>query len=108
MKRLILVSIAAVCTAIGLSGQVPQTGPGYDTYFTGERLRVDFILAGNSDSQSAYLADLKKECDWAGARNSLIDPASLPCFSNGERPDRQKTYRKPTRTAYGCRFQRYR
>ena len=77
MKRLILVSIAAVCTAIGLSGQVPQTGPGYDTYFTGERLRVDFILAGNSDSQSAYLADLKKE-------------------------------RKPTRTAYGCRFQRYR
>lgn len=74
MKRLILVSIAAVCTAIGLSGQVPQTGPGYDTYFTGERLRVDFILAGNSDSQSAYLADLKKECGWAGARNSLIDP----------------------------------
>lgn len=46
----------------------------YDTYFTTRRLRVDFILAGNRDSQQAFLADLKKECRWAGPYSSLIDP----------------------------------
>ncbi len=46
----------------------------YDTWFTSERLRVDFILAGDADSQQAYLSGLMKECAWAGSRESLIDP----------------------------------
>ena len=48
--------------------------PDYDTYFTTDRLRVDFILAGNAQEQHAYLAGLKKECAWAGSHASLIDP----------------------------------
>ena len=46
----------------------------YDTWFTSDRLRVDFILAGDADSQQAYLSGLRKECAWAGSRESLIDP----------------------------------
>lgn len=64
-----------VCAAVCLPSRYASAqSPDYDTYFTADRLRVDFILAGGKDSQSAYLADLKKECAWAGSRNSLTDP----------------------------------
>ena len=64
-----------VCAAVCLPSRYASAqSPDYDTYFTADRLRVDFILAGDKDSQSAYLADLKKECAWAGSRNSLTDP----------------------------------
>ncbi|MCQ2164727.1 MAG: IgA Peptidase M64 [Bacteroidales bacterium] len=48
--------------------------PEYDSYFTGERLRLDFTLAGNDKDQSAYLDEIHRESEWAGPRGSLIEP----------------------------------
>ena len=73
-------ALAAGTTAAQASGNVSHPAQAdshvveYDEYFTTERLRVDFILAGDRDSQQAFLADLKKECEWAGSHGSLIDP----------------------------------
>ena len=84
MKRifsaLMSAALAAGATAAQASGNVSHPAQAdshvveYDEYFTTERLRVDFILAGDRDSQQAFLADLKKECEWAGSHGSLIDP----------------------------------
>ena len=46
----------------------------YDTYFTSERLRLDFVLAGDKDHQEVYLSELHREAKWAGSPNGLIDP----------------------------------
>ncbi|MBO4570597.1 MAG: peptidase M64 [Bacteroidales bacterium] len=46
----------------------------YDTYFTPERMRVEFILAGDASKQEAYLGGIYREAEWTGSPNSLIDP----------------------------------
>lgn len=45
----------------------------YDAHFTGERLRIDLVLAGDATRQSAYLKELHRETEWAGSPNSLVD-----------------------------------
>ena len=70
MKRLIIILAAAVLSAGMLGAQAPE----YDKYFTDDRLRIDFILAGDAQAQHAYVAGLRKECAWAGSHASLIDP----------------------------------
>ena len=70
---MLTIAAAAVLTLRAAVSAVAQN-PDYDTYFTTDRLRVDFILAGNAQEQHAYLAGLKKECAWAGSHASLIDP----------------------------------
>ncbi|MDO5442393.1 MAG: M64 family metallopeptidase [Bacteroidia bacterium] len=57
-------------------GTVSSTFTGsvdYDTYFTPERMRIDFVLAGDADDQYAFLSEIHRECEWAGSPNSLID-----------------------------------
>ena len=68
--------IFTIAAALILSAAVNAgaQNPDYETYFTPDRLRVDFILAGDAHAQHAYLAGLKKECAWAGSHASLIDP----------------------------------
>ena len=76
-----------------------------------DRLASEGIRMTNyySGAPSSTPSDTENTCSRHGpAIRWSTQRASLPCFSNGERPDRQETYRKPTRTAYGCRFQRYR
>ncbi len=46
----------------------------FDTYFNGKRLRIDFALSGNADSQSAALVQLREEPLWGGPHKNLIDP----------------------------------
>jgi len=46
----------------------------YDDHFTGERLRIDFVFAGNAASQNVYLDGLKMESAWSGSRTSLVAP----------------------------------
>jgi len=46
----------------------------YQDHFTGEVLRLDFLLAGGADSQMVYLDGMKKEQPWAGPRDSLVHP----------------------------------
>ena len=73
MKRYIL-TVTTVLTLLLSAGTMGAQAPDYDTYFTPDRLRIDFILAGDAQEQHAYLAGLKKECAWVGSHASLIDP----------------------------------
>lgn len=45
----------------------------YSEWFTGECLRIDYILAGSDQESEIYLQTLKKEPLWAGSRKNLID-----------------------------------
>ena len=45
----------------------------YDSHFTQERLRLDFVLAGGAEEQTAYLSEMHRECEWAGPRGGLVD-----------------------------------
>ena len=45
----------------------------YDEYFTGERMRVDLVFAGNHDTTMVYLKKIKKEPVWGGTRTNLLD-----------------------------------
>ena len=46
----------------------------FDTYFNGKKLRIDFALSGNVDTQSAALSQLREEPVWGGPRKNLIPP----------------------------------
>ncbi|MFB6318571.1 M64 family metallopeptidase [Saccharicrinis sp. FJH54] len=43
----------------------------YSEYFTGNVLRVDVLLAGNSSSQKASVSQIFKEKEWGGRKNRL-------------------------------------
>ena len=73
MKHIIFI-LAATALTIASAVRAWAQSPDYDAWFTSDRLRVDFVLAGNADSQQAYLSGLRKECAWAGSHASLIDP----------------------------------
>jgi len=68
-----IVEPAPVVTPGGIASSRESAKPNYDDYFTGERLRLDFVLAGNSEKQSAYLKDMFKEKSWSGNPDALID-----------------------------------
>lgn len=74
--------------------------PDYDTYFTGERLRLDFTLAGNDKSQSAYLDGLHKECEWAGPRNSVVEPFDYGQYNVSAYADGKIVYSKGFSTLF--------
>jgi len=46
----------------------------FDDFFENKTLRVDFILAGDAVSESAFLMDVIKEPFWGGTQTKLIDP----------------------------------
>lgn len=91
MKAHNLTILAAICTLFSITSCISKSScshqPGngtassvsdekvsYDDYFTGERLRIDLALAGNSREQSAYLLGLSRESGWVGSPEALIDP----------------------------------
>jgi len=57
----------------GTVSSVFQGKVQYDNHFTGERLRLDFVLAGDKTHQYAFLENLHKESRWTGSENGLID-----------------------------------
>ncbi|MCQ2182799.1 MAG: IgA Peptidase M64 [Bacteroidales bacterium] len=57
----------------GTASSTADFKPNYDDYFTHERLRLDFVLAGNYSEQYAFLKEMYKEKSWSGNPNSLID-----------------------------------
>lgn len=81
MKNIFFIFTSLIMLAISFLGfsQPRKYAVHYDDYFTSERLRVDMIFAGNSQSQQLYMASLKKENTWAGSKTNLID-----CFGYGE------------------------
>ncbi len=62
-------SIIAIFFVGNLSAQV-----NFDEYFLPKTLRLDYIHAGNSTSESINLEQLKEEPFWSGNPKNLLDP----------------------------------
>ncbi len=58
---------------IVLLAQIAYSQSNYSKSFTNERMRVDFIFAGNAKSEKLYLEQIKKEPLWGGSKTNLID-----------------------------------
>lgn len=61
----------------------PLTGlasPNFDTFFTAGVLRFDYLLAGRSDTAYIFPAVIKKEKNWGGSKNFLIDTLNLGTY----------------------------
>ena len=56
------------------------TNINFDQYFIIKSLRIDFFLAGNHSSETAYLFQLKQEPNWGGNKNGLVDPFNLGSY----------------------------
>ena len=70
---------AIILYALLITATTLYSGERYDSHFTGERLRLDVIFAGDAYSQSVFLEELHKEPYWSGPRENLTDP-----FNYGE------------------------
>ena len=46
----------------------------YDDYFTGQSMRVDYVLMINCDTTIVSVKQIKQEKYWAGTRKNLVDP----------------------------------
>ena len=67
MRRLTAWALALL-SAISLHAQ------GFDEYFTGETLRLDYVFCGDAVHQEIYLQGLLKTGEWAGRRDHLGEP----------------------------------
>lgn len=54
-----------------LIGSLSVKGQDFDTYFTNQTLRLDYLFAGSSNSQSVALDQLSQLPQWAGKRHNL-------------------------------------
>jgi hypothetical protein len=73
MKKLI--SFILIICALSASGQ-----SNFEKYFTDKVLRVDFMLAGNSNKTIVYPVGMKEEPYFGGSRNNLVDPFNYGNF----------------------------
>ncbi|MBN1339438.1 MAG: peptidase M64 [Bacteroidales bacterium] len=65
MKKQILFILFVVVTA--------RSQAQFDRWFYPQTLRIDYIHAGNHDSESYYLSEVKTEPFWAGSEVNLAD-----------------------------------
>ncbi len=52
----------------------------YTAYFSGERLRYDFMLAGNHKEAQVFPLSVKSEPLWAGSKINLVDSLSYGAY----------------------------
>lgn len=52
----------------------------FDKWFTNKALRIDYFLAGNSNSENFYLDELKYEPYWSGSHTQTIDTLNLGSY----------------------------
>ncbi|WP_289054467.1 M64 family metallopeptidase [Carboxylicivirga marina] len=50
-----------------------QAQNDFEKFFQNYSMRVDLVLAGNENAQSAYLLELKQEPFWGGSQSKLVD-----------------------------------
>ncbi len=74
MKR-----IAVLTALLLITNLLRSQAIDFDTHFTGERLRIDLVFAGDAEKQDIYLEGLTLEPHWSGTRSKLADP-----FNYGE------------------------
>ena len=61
-----------LCVSVGALAQ-----HSFDDNFNGKRLRIDFALSGNNETQAAALIQVREEPTWDGPRTNLIEPFDL-------------------------------
>lgn len=83
IKSILIAVTAALLCSCSNTDKKPGNGTAsydfdgkvdYDTWFTPQRLRIEFILAGDADGQKAYLGNLYREAEWSGTHVSLVNP----------------------------------
>ena len=74
MKRFLFMIILLVAHLSGLCSQP------YDRYFTDEALRFDYLLSGDCTSATVFARETKREKQWSGSRNALIDNLNLGTY----------------------------
>lgn len=57
-----------------LSFEMQAGAVEFDQYFMPGTLRVDYLLAGDAKSETAYFVRMKEEPQWGGPKNNLTDP----------------------------------
>ncbi|MFR9523546.1 MAG: M64 family metallopeptidase [Rikenellaceae bacterium] len=70
MKKLLFTLILITFSTLGFSRD-------FDELFENKTLRIDYIHAGNAESESYYFESLKEEPHFAGSRINLIDDNNL-------------------------------
>lgn len=75
INKNVAVLLAAVCLAANVNAQ------DFDTYFTDNTLRIDYIFSGNADKQKISVDELNKIPGWYGKRKRLED---VPLEGNGQ------------------------
>ncbi len=75
MLRNSLFILISLFISIGIKAQ------DFNTYFTNQTLRIDYIFAGTSTQQFIYLDGLMAQEHWAGRRSRLSE---LPYLGNGQ------------------------
>ncbi|WP_372752988.1 M64 family metallopeptidase [Labilibaculum sp.] len=60
---IILITLSRVCC-----GQ-----SGFEKYFEDKSLRIDYMMAGDFDSQAVFFKDIKEEPFWGGSTSNLVD-----------------------------------
>jgi len=70
-----IISFILFIASFNLSAQ-----ENFDKYFTDKVLRLDFILAGNSQKTFFYTLEMKQEPFWAGSKTNLLNPFNYGNF----------------------------
>ena len=77
MKRI----ISLLLLIFAMAGAYPSWSQvDYATFFTGERLRYDFLLAGNATDTKVYPVQARQEPFWGGSTTNLVDTLGFGTF----------------------------
>lgn len=68
MKRILALIVLTISTLTLFSQEVD-----FNKHFTGERLRVDLVFAGDSETQQIFLEGFTFEPLWSGSKSRLLD-----------------------------------
>ncbi len=75
ISNFILITIAMIASAShNPVSIVEQSGSEYHKFFTGKTMRYDFYHAGNNKEEHYIFDEIKREGEWAGSKNALINP----------------------------------
>ena len=75
MKKIIYLTILIALSGLAAAAQQ------FDDFFENRTLRLDYVFAGNHDSQSIYLEQMCVAPQWAGRKSRLAD---MPLRGNGQ------------------------
>jgi hypothetical protein len=75
MKKLNLLLMSAFILIVGLLGSLPAAAQAsFRDHFTSAALRIDYHLLGSADATLLVIEQMKKEPQWGGPRQALVDP----------------------------------